>query len=444
MKKLIEKKNDTAVRAVKEMHDQTITKDTDTKPAAQASVSDKKVITAIKKVDHTAPDIETVNKIITEYNNSLGEIKEFNPLPALLDKVLRCKQYQLKDLLYSILTGYGYEVIYRNGYLYAKGDIPIMLCAHMDTVHEDAVKDIYMSDKGTLWSPQGIGGDDRCGIYTILMCLRSKNKPYILFTEDEEIGCVGAEHFTDDVRSGVIDRKDIDINFIVEIDRKGADDSVYYDCDNPEFEEYINSFGFWTSYGSCSDISYVAPALGVAAVNLSCGYYDQHTLKETIVLSELYGTIQKVRNIIADAADPEKASKKFDYIEKLHSYKGYYSSCYDNYYQWKYGNYNSKLKRSKWATDEDGFYPGCGFAGKYVSPVLLEKGAYIIADEGDYIYEYDTDEEYYIDASGKLYVLTENDEYDLPVVIRLLGTAYTQESLPYRFNENESEMVYVI
>lgn len=396
------------------------------------------------KVIRTAPDTETANGYISDYNNCLREIKEFNPIPALLDKILRFDQYQLKDFLYSVLKGYGYNVIYKNGYLYAKGEIPIMLCAHMDTVHEKNVENIFISDNGTLWSPQGIGGDDRCGIYTILMSITGENKPYILFTEDEETGCIGAGYFADDVKSGLINGKDININFIVEADRKGADDSVYYDCDNPEFEEHINSFGFVTSYGTCSDISYIAPALGVAAVNLSCGYYDQHTLKETIVLSELYNTIHKVRNIIADAAAPENASRKFEYVECKHYYKGYYSDCYDNYYQWKYGI--AKSKYSAWETDDeldyDGYDPDTELPYKLVSPIHFETGAYILTEK-DCIYESDSGEIYYIDENNKVYMTSADSFEDYLFITPISGIAYTAQFSPYRFNDDECVMAYI-
>ena len=78
------------------------------------------------------------------------------------------------------------------------------------------------------------------------------------------------------------------LKFLVEIDRKGANDAVYYDCDNPDFEEYITGKGFQTAIGSFSDISLLAPELGVAAVNLSSGYYNAHTLHEFINVNELH------------------------------------------------------------------------------------------------------------------------------------------------------------
>ena len=92
------------------------------------------------------------------------------------------------------------------------------------------------------------------------------------------------------------------LKFIVEIDRRGSHDAVYYDCDNPDFEDYVSGKGFKTALGSFSDISYIAPQLGVAAVNLSSGYYNAHQLCEYINRAELENTIEKVCDMVADAA----------------------------------------------------------------------------------------------------------------------------------------------
>ena len=56
-----------------------------------------------------------------------------------------------------------------NNYLLCKGDIPIMLVAHVDTVFQFLPTDIYYDkDKNVMWSPQGLGADDRAGIFAIL------------------------------------------------------------------------------------------------------------------------------------------------------------------------------------------------------------------------------------------------------------------------------------
>ena len=179
----------------------------------------------------------------------------------------------------------GRTTVCKNSYILVRGEAPIMLVAHLDTVHKTPVKHICKTQNGgILMSPQGIGGDDRCGVYALVTVYeQSAVKPWLLFTCDEEVGGVGASAFCTRFQKGKLPKKELEsLKMLVEIDRKGRNDAVYYDCDNPEFEEYITSKGFETDWGSFSDISLLAPALGVAAVNLSSGYYNAHTQHEYI------------------------------------------------------------------------------------------------------------------------------------------------------------------
>ena len=111
------------------------------------------------------------------------------------ETILKANQKKLKKILISKLKKLNYTPVVKNGFIYAKGSLPVMLVAHMDTVHKNPPEIIcYSEDKRYIMSPYGIGGDDRCGIYMILEIVK-QNKCHILFTEDEEIGGLGAEAF---------------------------------------------------------------------------------------------------------------------------------------------------------------------------------------------------------------------------------------------------------
>ena len=87
-------------------------------------------------------------------------------------KILRKNQNDLKQLLEMYLKIQKYEPIVGDGFVYATGDIPILLVAHMDTVHINIPSQIYWDQfQKVVWSPQGIGGDDRCGVFMILKLL---------------------------------------------------------------------------------------------------------------------------------------------------------------------------------------------------------------------------------------------------------------------------------
>jgi hypothetical protein len=206
--------------------------------------------------------------------------------------------------------------VYSDGnYILVMGEAPIMLLAHLDTVHKTPVTQICKTENGNiLMSPEGIGGDDRCGVYALVKAYRSaKKKPWLLFTCNEETGGLGAQKFCEHHEKGKLPKTLDELKLLIEIDRKGKQDAVYYDCANPEFEKYITGKGFKTDWGSFSDISYVAPELGVAAVNLSSGYYNAHTLHEYINRKQLNLVVTKVEGIIAEAA--EEGFPKYEYVE---------------------------------------------------------------------------------------------------------------------------------
>lgn len=211
----------------------------------------------------------------------------------------------------------GSTVVSKGEFILVKGEAPVMLLAHLDTVHKEPVNQICKTQNGNiLMSPQGIGGDDRCGVYALVTAYRiAEQKPWLLFTCDEEIGGRGAEAFVLAHQTGQLPKELDDLKMLVEIDRKGRTDAVYYDCENEEFEEYITSKGFETEWGSFSDISVVAPELGVAAVNLSSGYYNAHTLHEYINRKHLNATVKKVVEMIADSCKPD--FPKYEYIERV-------------------------------------------------------------------------------------------------------------------------------
>ena len=71
----------------------------------------------------------------TMMKKRIGKMSRIDLLKALLP----LEQEQLHDYLFMVLNDY-YEpekVIEVDGqFLYAQGDIPVLLCAHLDTVHK--------------------------------------------------------------------------------------------------------------------------------------------------------------------------------------------------------------------------------------------------------------------------------------------------------------------
>ena len=245
-------------------------------------------------------------------------------------KLCRLSQEDLKEFVAEELAKTYADVRNEKGFVFAKGTFPVLLVAHLDTVHKKLPEEFFY-DKETLTisSPQGIGGDDRCGVYMIFETIKKHNCS-VLFCEDEEIGALGADKFVESKLSN-----DLNLNYIIEFDRTGKNDAVFYGCDNPEFEQFITKEFYKTNYGSFSDISVIAPALGCAAVNLSCGYYKAHTTNEYVVYPEMMESIEEACKIIERTTETDK----FEYIDEADgfSYKlddGFYD--YDHYFLMQY------------------------------------------------------------------------------------------------------------
>lgn len=219
------------------------------------------------------------------------------------EEIFQFSQERLKQALETELIENGYAVRKQRGFLYAEGTVPVLLVAHLDTVHRTQPETICYSADGTvMMSPQGIGGDDRAGVYMILRLIQSCHC-HVLFCEDEETGGHGARAFT---KSGIKP----DVNYIVELDRMGSNDAVFYNCMNEQFEQHICSFGFQTAFGSFSDISILAPHLNLAAVNLSTGYYNAHRVNEFVRLDEVETLIGRVKSLL------QTETGRFSYSDK--------------------------------------------------------------------------------------------------------------------------------
>lgn len=127
--------------------------------------------------------------------------------------------------------------------------------------------------------------------------------------------------------------KELDFNYIIEFDRANANDAVFYQCANDEFEKFITKEFYKTAFGSFSDICEVAPFIGCAAVNLSCGYYRAHTTSEYVVISEMERSIQEACKILERTTENDK----FNYVESYCSAAAdWIDDMYDDYYGSKY------------------------------------------------------------------------------------------------------------
>lgn len=224
-----------------------------------------------------------------------------------------------KNFLYKY---YGKEnVICGKNFLYAKGTLPVMLIAHLDTVFYMPPSEIFCDEKKqVMWSEEAGVGDDRAGVYAILeivMGSRPDRTPHVLFTLEEEKGGLGASE------AGAIVNLPSDVKFLIELDRRGRNDCVFYQCNNQAFTNYIESFGFEKQIGTFTDISILMDDWNICGVNLSVGYYNEHTYSEILRYDELYATIKAVNNILTDVYE-NKDKINFNYQRNTRYYEELY------------------------------------------------------------------------------------------------------------------------
>lgn len=247
-----------------------------------------------------------------------------------MKKLCQIPEDYLQTVLVKLLKNAGYNKVQylKDKFIVAEGTLPICLIAHLDTVFMSLPAEfLYDYKQKILWSPYGSGFDDRAGVYGILQCIESDLRPHIIFTCGEEKGGIGAKEVTKFFPFCPF----VDCRGLIELDRANHRDSVFYDCDNKDYENWINSFGFKTTWGSFSDISVIAPTWKIAAVNLSIGYMDEHSVAERLNCDWCDETIEKVKKILKESPNmlayeyvPIKYNTK--YWTKAYGYEGIYGS----------------------------------------------------------------------------------------------------------------------
>jgi len=70
----------------------------------------------------------------------------------MLEKMVKMTQPQLKEFAHKELEALGYAPTSQDGFLYAEGRYPVLLVAHLDTVHDEPARTICKSDDGNVWT----------------------------------------------------------------------------------------------------------------------------------------------------------------------------------------------------------------------------------------------------------------------------------------------------
>ena len=209
------------------------------------------------------------------------------------------------------------------------------IVAHMDQVQERHSKDFIAYEAEDIiigFSPkhkeqQGLGADDKCGLWIALKCLQKFDCLKLAFFVGEEVGCKG---------SGLADMAFFDdCRFVIEPDRKGSEDLItqigWTPLCSDDFLKDIGfkKFGYKEAEGMMTDIEALKDkGLMLSCINVSCGYYKPHSNEEFVYKPALLNCLAFVEHIIKTCTQVYPHIDNTSYYER----QNYYGDIYDDYY----------------------------------------------------------------------------------------------------------------
>lgn len=191
------------------------------------------------------------------------------------------------------------------------------LAAHLDEVHQAREKGyevLFVKDEFIIGFNSGkrefngIGADDKNGIWICLKCLEKYDNLKCVFFVGEEQGCIGSRQadmkFFDDCR------------FVLQCDRKGNSDfinRIYGEslCSSQFLKDAnLKEHGYKEENGMQTDVRTLRDrGLEISCANISCGYYYPHTPHEMTNIEDLKKCLTLVEHII------EKCREVYTYKE---------------------------------------------------------------------------------------------------------------------------------
>jgi hypothetical protein len=189
----------------------------------------------------------------------------------------------------------------------------------------------------------GIGADDRAGC-AILWCLRELGHS-LLITSGEEDGCISSKWLIKE--KWWEDEITNEHQFAIEFDRRGHNDLVFYDVGTNAFAKYAKAqTGFVPKQGFGTDIKYLCK--GICGVNLSVGYYSEHTTEEKLVYDQWLNTLGIAKNWLSQDNLPKFILDKKDSFSVPTT--SYYNNHNSNSYHHNYHYSNTNSNKSTQST----------------------------------------------------------------------------------------------
>lgn len=183
--------------------------------------------------------------------------------------------------------------------------------AHMDcvqrytmsrkiTIGGDIISAVYADGNSA-----GLSADDSNGIWVALKLLKDIDNLKVVFTCEEESGGQGADAASENIDFF------LDVMFLIQADRRGNSDLIThtngFETASPKFVERIkpisDKYQYKSNIGTFTDIGILAGELEISGVNISCGYYNEHTDREYTNFLELQNCYEYIKEIITSLKD---------------------------------------------------------------------------------------------------------------------------------------------
>jgi hypothetical protein len=239
-----------------------------------------------------------------------------------LSELLLMPTSKVLNLGIKVLQSYGTVTTDNKNYAWLQRErSKVLLIAHVDTVSAYP-PDKIINKQGVMTAmtdnkPSVLGADDRAGIYGIFHLLQNLKVNFdVLFTNFEESGGIGVRKFVTDYNNEL---KEKPYHIMIELDRQGLNEYVDYNPNQEQIHKWASSFGLTKSFGSFSDIAVLSKASLLPSINVSIGYYSQHTSRERLVIRNMTIMITKIKRMIQN---PPTAI----YLIKEEPKKSYHSS----------------------------------------------------------------------------------------------------------------------
>lgn len=232
---------------------------------------------------------------------------------------------------------------------------PCLAC-HIDQIQKTRSKDFVCIESKNIifgYSPsknqqEGLGADDKNGIFICLEMLKEMDVLKCIFFVDEEIGCIGSSNCDMNFFS--------DCRFIIQPDRRGSKDLITeMFCGDVCSEDFITAlcaenFGYTKASGTITDVgNLVESNVGISCLNLSCGFYHEHTDKEFTNINDLENCINFIRWILNNVTDTYpfiNSYTRYDYYGGDIDYDDY--DILDIIYSWnQYDSFEELYEENK-------------------------------------------------------------------------------------------------